>query len=70
MERLQKIFKNTKRKFKKETEDEFNERIRNQINQRYFYFHYKGEGWCWDTPWFDMKGFFVSNPRASLEESV
>ena len=69
-QKTHKDFKNSKRKFKKETEYEFNDRITKQIHSTWIYFHYKGEGWCWDIPFFERKGFFVSNPRPSLEESV
>ena len=69
--KMDKNFIQSKRKYKNETEDEFIERCRKQIDQRFFYFHYKGEGWCWDTPSFDDKGFFVGNPiRGLLEEEV
>jgi hypothetical protein len=62
------LFFQSVRKFKKETEDQFLERCRNKIYQRSFYFHYKGEGWFFDNPYFDGKGFFISNPITSLLE--
>ena len=64
------LFIQSVRKFKKETESEFLERCRKKIDQRWFYFHYKGEGWFLDCPYFDGKGFFISNPRTSLLEDA
>jgi len=62
------LFFQSVRKFKKETEVQYLQRCRDKLDQRYFYFHYKGEGWFFDTPCFDEKGFFINNPITSLLE--
>ena len=54
-------FNKSRRRKKNETDDQFADRIQKLHIQRFIYFHYKGQGWCYDQPFFDTKGFFVSN---------
>jgi len=62
------LFFQSVRKFKKETEVQYLQRCRDKVDGRFFYFHYKGEGWFFDTHCFDKKGFFINTPITSLLE--